>query len=629
LHQQKVEFLYLNFSRHSKVPIRNAKIVSATQTSIKHKARNKMLNIHSVPLSTRTASTVDTNVLLRNLGRFPSPVLPFGLLCELQRRGDAIHDSLVALVRQSIDSVGDDLGWNPENAFFAFALLVPLATNDDQPLIESLLTLPEETIDCLIGDLLSEAMPRLVANFFIQQSASEVIDWIDRLADHPKLMSLNACALYRAMTIAVALGHLDRVTAIDALVNRLKKRADQRDDLQSALVVCELMDLSANNLEAVDDFVGECFRRNQIDADYVGIESWDEIGLHAGSRIDEANWSDPAAELSTWCYDFVSDELEPFNATFRANNQANGWSGIAESSVPALIDQLRHSTYEHFPRDAVKAIANSFAAAYHATVDLIREEMIRFNSDKDFWSGNGGYLGLVLTIVNGMPLPVDLLDSILEMPETDREQVFGDQFGLVVQAIGLTPLQQYDFVEQWIWDGARSDSDRREMTAAYLYAFHNRLMERDAVTNALLGGLQRALLEAPVLIAPYAENLAFLSPKEHVQVLDEAFKRSDVEWFLPLDCLRRMVRDSKFANDQFQEHCRRYRNAIQVISEGVMFNQDTLQEKSRKIPQTERDYQPTREVYNNTTIRNEVRTPRNAQCPCGSGKKYKKCCLNK
>jgi hypothetical protein len=277
----------------------------------------------------------------------------------------------------------------------------------------------------------------------------------------------------------------------------------------------------------------------------------------------------------------------------------------------------------------VKAIGNSFAATYHAIVDLIREEMIRFKGDKDSWSGNGGYLGLVLTIVNGMPLPVDLLDSILEMPETDREQVFGDQFGLIVQAIGLTPLQQHDFIEQWIWDADRSDPDRREMTAAYLYAFHSNLMERDVAINALVGGLQRALLEAPFLIAPYAENLAFLSPIEHVQVLDEAFKRSDVEWFLPLDYLRRMVRDAKFAKDQFHEYCRRYRNAIQIISDGVMFNQDTLEEKTRKMPQADRGYQPQPEVYNNTTIRNKVRTPRNAQCPCGSGKKYKKCCLNK
>jgi uncharacterized protein (DUF885 family) len=122
--------------------------------------------------------------------------------------------------------------------------------------------------------LISQAMPRLIANFFKEQSASELIDWIDRLADHPKLVSLNSCSLFRAMTMAVATGHLDRDAAIDALVNRLKKRADQRYDLQSAMVVCELMDLCAHNLEAVDAVVRASFGRDQIDTDYVGIESW-------------------------------------------------------------------------------------------------------------------------------------------------------------------------------------------------------------------------------------------------------------------------------------------------------------------------------------------------------------------
>ena len=101
---------------------------------------------------------------------------------------------------------------------------------------------------------------------------------IDRLADHPKLMNLNSCSLFRAMTMAVAAGHLDRETAIDVLVNRLKKRADQRFDLQSALVVCELMDLSAHTSEAVDAVVRASFGRDQIDTDYVGIDSWDEMG---------------------------------------------------------------------------------------------------------------------------------------------------------------------------------------------------------------------------------------------------------------------------------------------------------------------------------------------------------------
>ncbi len=586
-----------------------------------------MLNIQTEPGSTRTAGMMDTDELLRNLGRFPSPILPVGLLRELQSRGDAIHDSLAALIGQAIDSVSDGVGHESNSVFFAFALLAPIATNDDRPLIESLLTLPDKSIDLLIGDLISEAMPRLIANFFKEQSASELIDWIDRLADHPKLMNLNSCSLFRAMTMAVAAGHLDRETAIDVLVNRLKKRADLRYDQQSALVVCELMDLSAHTSEAVDAVVRASFGRDQIDPDYVGIDSWDETGSSLLSPGNEKKWIDPAAELSTWTYEYVSDDLDPINATCRANERANRWSRSIESSVPTLIDQIRQSTDTHFPRDAVKSIDRAFADAYHATIDLIREEVARYQSDSDSWSGNGAYLGLVLTVAHRMPLPTDLLEAILQMPEKAREQVFGDQFDLIVQAVALTPLKQHDFIEQWIWDADCSRADRRDMIDAYSSACDYSLLDRELAINALVAGLRRALLEEPILIAPYAQNLAFLTPRKHSQVLDEAFRRDDVEWCSPLRDLRRMAQDAEFANDQFQQRSRKYRDVIRTITTGVMFDLDVLQEKPRSMPTPV--YQPRQEVSSATSIRNEVRTPRNAPCPCGSGKKYKKCCLNK
>ncbi len=622
-------FILVSSPSPYKVPIGIATIVFAAQTSIRTKARIKILNIHPIPFATRTASTVDTHELLRNLGQFPSSVLPTGLLRELQLRGDAIHDSLVTSIGQVIDSVDDDLRSDSKNIFFAFALLVPIAKIDDRPLIESLLTLPEKTIDCLIGDLINDAMPRLIANFFIEQSASEVIDWIERLADHPKLKGLNACVLFRAMTIAVSRGHLDRDTAIEVLVNQLKKRADEHYDLHSALVVCELMDLSARNLEAVDALVRASFGRNQIDLDYVGINSWDDIDSHDVSGRDEKTWNDPAAELSGWSYDFTSDDLSPVNATFCVNEASNRWSRLTESSVLALVDQLRKSTDDLFPREAVKSINNTFADAYHATIDLIREELARYQSDSDSWSGNGAYLGLALTVAHQMPLPTDLLNAILQMPEKDREQVFGDQFGLIVQMVSLTPLQNHDFMEQWIWDDERSNPDRREMIEAYLYACRNGHLDREVAIHTLVAGLRRALLEESILIGPYAENLAFLTPKEHAHVLNEAFNRDDVEWFIPLQDLRRMVQDAKFARDHFRECSHRYRSVDRIVSAGVMFNKDGLQAKPRSMPPLVRDYQPQPEIVPTKTIRNEVRIQRNDPCPCGSGKKYKKCCLNK
>ncbi len=59
-------------------------------------------------------------------------MLPYGLLNELQRAGDAIQILLVEFVGQAIDRIRDGLSSDPESAFFAVALLVPIATYEDR-----------------------------------------------------------------------------------------------------------------------------------------------------------------------------------------------------------------------------------------------------------------------------------------------------------------------------------------------------------------------------------------------------------------------------------------------------------------------------------------------------------------
>jgi hypothetical protein len=578
--------------------------------------------------STKSASELETDELIRNLGRFPAPVLPSDVLCELQSRGDAIHDSLVAVVREVIDSVaGGGLGGKSNSTFFAFALLVPIARKDDQALIESLLTLPEKSRDTLFGDLDTEAMPHLIASLFRGQSAAEMIGWCDRLADHPKLDELHAFPLFRCLTLAVTNGDLDRITAIDALVKRLETRADRRDDLQSAVIVCELMDLSARDVEAADAAVRSSFQRGQIDRRYVGIDSWDDIDSHRRFRGDKTRWADPAAELSTWCYDYVSDDCDPVEATFRVNPQASRLSRLSESSALELIQQLQQSTDEQYPRDAVDSLAVAFADAYHATIEMIRAELAQVDRGLDAQSGNGAYLGLVLIIADEMPLPTDLVQAILGLPQHDREQIFGDQFELIVQSVALTPLRQHDFIEQWIWDSERSNADRREMVEYYLRACYHHVLDRKVAIEALVAGLRRALLDEPILIAPYAEMLACFTPKAHQQLLDDAFQREDAEWSVPLKTLRRMAQDAEFAKDCVRKEILSYRGVQQMITDGVMFRELLYREKPADDPRPAAAYQPPPRPRTETTIRSDERTPRNALCPCGSGKKYKKCCL--
>ncbi|WP_202907964.1 SEC-C metal-binding domain-containing protein [Rubripirellula obstinata] len=574
---------------------------------------------------------ITTEQLIRNLGRFPRSVLPIGLIRELHSRGDAIHDPLATTVRKAVESVGGGLGSEPNSVFFAFGLLVPIAKQEDQALIESLLMLPEKSIDFLLGDLLTEAMPRLVAGFFEDQNASEVLGWIKRMVDQPELNNLNAGSLFRGMTLAVSMGNLERLDALELFVNRLEERSDQRYDLQSALIIGELMDLSDGDTESIDVAVRSSFAREQIDTDHIRLVDWESVGFHGLIDVNEDTWNDPASELSTWYFSYCSEDLDPIDATYRVNDRSNRSSQIAESAIPYLVDQIRQSTDDNFPQDAVESADVAFANMYTAIIEMIREEVDRYDRDSEAWVGTGAYLGLVLTISGQMPLPTDLLQKIMQLPQDDREALFGDQFDLIVQAVALTPLPQYEFVEQWIWDANRSAADRREMVEVYMQACHQGNLDREFAIDALVAGLRRALDGESMLITSYAEQLAFFTSTSHQQILEEAFGREDVEYLMPLDTLRRMSQDAEFAKKQVLERARVYRNAKRMITEGVMFGSNPYKEKPSRQrlprPALKPALQPVAKPAATTTTRSDDRTPRNAQCPCGSGKKYKKCCM--
>jgi hypothetical protein len=535
------------------------------------------------------------------------------------------------LLSKAIDLKREGFRSESDSVFFAFALLTPIAKREDRQLITSLLSLPDASVIDLVSDLCTEALPHLIANFFKEGDASETIDWMNRLSENANETHFEWYSIYPALKVAATRGYLDRTTAIDTLVSQLRKRADKREDSQSALIVYELIDLSARNLEAVDAVVQSSFANKQVNLDMIDIECWNDSDLQVKDRSAAKTWIDPAAELCSWSYGSLSDDLDPLNATFRANEAVYHHSSFDESSVLEWIDQLRKSTDQNFPREAVQSLRNKFDWAYHATMDLIREEMARYQeqNDADSWIGNGAYLGLVHVVVNQMPLPTDVMQTILRMPQSDRERIFGDQFGLIVQATALTPWKQMGFVEQWIWDADRSDPDRREMVDVYLFACYKNLMDRETAIETLVEGLQRALEEDPVLVAPYATNLAFLTPQEHSQLLEKAFQRDDTDWFYSLSDLKRLATDSDFANSSLKERLQCYRGVTEIIAEGVMFDEVLVGNQRRSSTPVTRVDPAELLTPSVKMIRNEARTSRNDKCPCGSGKKFKKCCLYK
>lgn len=583
-----------------------------------------------------TGSQFDTETLLRNIGRFPSQVLPVAILRELQSRGSAIHDSVVASIRDALQGNESPIGGLSNTAFFAFALLPPIVMKEDQPLIEKLIRASLKRVDEVIGDLFGEAMSRLIANFFQSQSADEVFVWIDRLVSEQDLEELNCQPLLRAVTIANAMSWLDRTEAVHFLVEQLKKRTDKKDDTVSAFVVSELFDMSARDLEEVDSIVRSSFARHQIDESFINLEFWDNKDVLDGFSSKESSWEDCADELENWYYDFVSDDFDPVNATYLPNPRSSSNSKISESEARNFVEQLRTASRSSYPREAIATLDREFPVAYQAIIDLLRQELSQTHLASDRECGRGVYLGLVLLVSHSMPLPQDLLHAFLSFPDSRLKDIIGQQFGLVVKCIAQSPIQDVGIIERWIWDPARCDANRREMVGYYSNACFRNALDREVAIEALAKGLRRALTETPSLVAPFAENLALLSPTEHALLLEEAFEGVDVEWRIAKDDLRHMMNDVRIAKEIFEDYFQIRQSILEIVSFEGMFDISAIDGTTPALPISHRTGQSpsgleaTPPSFSVTgTIRNEERTSRNSPCPCGSGKKFKKCCMRK
>ncbi len=150
----------------------------------------------------------------------------------------------------------------------------------------------------------------------------------------------------------------------------------------------------------------------------------------------EVTWDDPVTELREWNFPFLCDDLEPYNAKYRVNHESSMHLVDDVKSIPSNIEQLRQSSDQNYPRIAVESLARVFPEAYNAIIDLIRDEVARYQnhaeayrSGEESWVGNGAYLGLVIVNTRTMPLPIDLLDMILELTPDDRTCLFGTNSG--------------------------------------------------------------------------------------------------------------------------------------------------------------------------------------------------------
>ena len=581
-----------------------------------------------------TTTNLTDRELVDTLRCFPRGVIPAAVLRELISRGPAVEDELLRPLRSAVDDAGKGVGTIPGECFFCFGLLLANPSVRQLPVIEQLLRLSESDLDEAIGDLKHNGLIALLVGIARTEDVDKVLAWIDRMIADDSVNVWSRWSCVSALTFLVREELLDRSAAIDRLVSVLKQRSSETYDLISAASVAELSNLRA--VEA-DDLVTECFGQNRIDDSIFNRLDWEEerdetlTVEQKLNRLPELQF-DIVEILETWHgFRYVSNSLDPREAACELNPAAGpsrASSGLSKQEIDQHLLAIRDSNAGSFPRAAVKALGIYAEQVKEPLIAEVRAGMLKAGGP-DARANNAPYLALTILIARAIPLPSELLLAILDLPDDQRMDLFGDSmYSAFVVAASLSLQGDTGPIDRRIVDPQRLDIDRAELAGFYYLSAYSGFLPRTEAIDRLVELLRQTQGQSPILTASLTEALCLMSAVGHRSLVNEAIaagggssRFSDAE-------LLEMLDDPEQAKAQIKKDLTKHRDVIAQIEASVMFDREALHPPKTRVQPShgQKDQLPT----SGSTIRNAApKLGRNSPCHCGSGKKYKKCCLGK
>lgn len=610
-------------------------------------------------MSSSLAAPPTDRELVTALRSFPIDVLPVGLLRELAARGPAAEQELLRPLQASIEDAGQGVGCLRAESFFCFGLLMAHPGVHLLPTLEGLLRLSADDRKKLLGELAKDGTSAMLVGMARDGGLEETLAWIDRMIDDHSIDVWARATLVSVIPYLVRDAGMDLDSAKDQLITLLARRKSQRKDLLSAFAALEL-----GNLGAVEfnDFVAECFRRGQIDTDLFDAEDWvRDMASPAtlAERLEELSpISSDIIEAVEWWYGFprLSHSLDPWNAVYEPNPAS--WQDpsareLSDAEIDESMEALRNSHDASFPREAVEQLKRHTAQVADRLIAEVRHGLT-LAGGPDSRSTNGPFLALTLLIADDTVLPRDLLLSTIDLSPDDRADVFGDTADdALVYALALSLLGDTRPIDERMVDSQYSQLSRDTLASFYPFSARLGFLSRDEAIERLLS-LKQVLHDKPELggSAGIFEALCLMSPESHRADLLRELDEGTTGWVINKPALREALEEPSVGKTYVSEDMAGYCSVMAMIENSVMFDRELLHpprnEPARAAPMNPAPMNPEsmnpesmksesmmpvytqQDFGGSTTIRNNTKGPRrNDPCPCGSGKKYKKCCARK
>ncbi|WP_068132181.1 DUF1186 domain-containing protein [Roseimaritima ulvae] len=587
---------------------------------------------------------MDTEELIERLGRFRRWVLPSGVMRELLSRGPEIAPALIEHLTRAMDNRDCGIEKRSPEAFFCFHLLSVAPASQCQQVIEKLLRSDDRTIHLCIGEVTQPSFRALITSLADPDNVAAFCNWIDSLVQDDRVDQFGQAAAVRSLFNLVGEGVLEDAEAVRLIRKWLDGRMTLKQDELSAMVVGDFIDIGGKDLK---ELAVECFQRKQIDENFVSIDDLDEMSevrqldyLREHAEADRQLLADPISSLKSWyVFKWTTDDLDPRYATYKANPES---IHLLESK-PDLDDldkwlaEIDSSSYENYPKWAIENAYRYIDAAIEQLKVRVRRGVEWAQQGKPF-SSNGPYLSALMLAQNCDSRSVfitdaDLFLAVIDLTSEQREEWFGDSIDThLVEALSHVLAGDTQPILQRLEDSSMAEMDQVSLIEFFPISVYHGYLSRNQGLE-ILRKLWESYLRRDkendsncrTQLAAILDAFCLLSIAEDDPVVQQAEKEGI---------------DNLFASPEIVATCRttpsRVREIMKTkvlgpsglkdaIKAGVQFGNT---ESHPPQPKAVRHSEPVRSpATSQGTIRGSTaKAGRNDPCPCGSGKKFKKCC---
>jgi hypothetical protein len=312
--------------------------------------------------------------------------------------------------------------------------------------------------------------------------------------------------------------------------------------------------------------------------------------------------------------------------------------------TPEIVRTLsiQHNT---FPKEAVQAAIEKKEEMIPELIGML--QYIINNEDEDIDSTYWGHMFAVYLLAQfrakeAYPLVIELL----ELPESRLELLFGD-FGGLDSVMASVSCGDMSLIKQLIENRNADDYIRCSSQDALVTLYVKDLVSREDLIRYYKELFEGRLEKEPTVVWDIlVDYCLMIHADELIDQIMDAFDAGLV-WegsISKADVLKAFAIDKEIAIEKLKNNCSYHLidDVIEEMSSWDCFNEDNLNEDeiadqllenaSKLISEEDvQKFKKRKEKYYydpppSEPIRTEPKIGRNQPCPCGSGKKYKKCC---